>query len=329
MVVPTHFTLNDGRKIPVVGLGTWQSPKGEVAKAVEHAIKAGYRHIDCAWAYGNEAEVGEGIAKAGVPREELWITSKLFELHHHPEHVPLAIKDTLKNLGVGYLDLYLLHWNINFQVDAPAGVLPTWDHAVKADNGKIKLDVELTEDVMPTWREMEKLVDQGLVKSIGISNFNIRRTKKLLKEARIKPVANQVELSIQCPQPELVEWLKAHEILPQGYSPLGGTAGQSLRENPTVAKLAEAHKVHGSTILLSWLVKRGINPLPKSVTPSRIDANLKLVDLSDAEFEEIEKLAESHPANRVCDQSESFEPYYDIYEEKHPEHNDKVQAKSA
>lgn len=168
--------------------------------------------FSCAWAYGNEKEVGEGLKASGVPREEIHITSKLFELHHHPEHVELACKDTLKNLGVEYLDLYLLHWNvrcrlhlaffffgngadvrskrqINFQVDAPKGTVPQFDHAVKADNGKIKLDVPLADNVMPTWREMEKLVEKGLVKSIGISNFNIHRTEKLLKEAKIKPVA--------------------------------------------------------------------------------------------------------------------------------------------
>ncbi|WWD22324.1 hypothetical protein CI109_106815 [Kwoniella shandongensis] len=324
-MAPTHFTLNNGQKIPSIGLGTWQSAPGEVSKAVESALKSGYRHIDCAWAYGNEAEVGEGIKNSGVPREEIWITSKLFELHHHPEHVELALKDTLKNLGVDYLDLYLLHWNINLQVDAPKGVLPTWDHVVKAENGKKKLDVELSDDVTPTWREMEKLQEAGLVKSIGISNFNIHRTKKLLKVAKIKPVANQVELSIQCPQPELVDWLIKHDIVPQGYSPLGGTGKTNLRDNEIVKKIADKHSVQTANILLSWLVQRGVNPVPKSVTPERIANNLKLVDLSKDEFEELEKLAESHPANRVCDQSDSFEPFYDIYQEKDPKFSDKVQ----
>jgi len=323
-MVPQYFTLNNGLKMPSIGLGTWQSPKGEVAKAVEHAIKSGYRHIDCAWGYQNEGEVGEGIKNSGIPREELWITSKLFEYHHHPEHVEMALKDTLKKLGTDYLDLYLMHWNINFEVDAPAGVLPGKEHCVKAENGKIKLDMALTEDVTPTWREMEKLVEKGLVKAIGISNFNINRAKKLLKTARIKPVANQVELSIQCPQPELVAWLKKNDILPEAYSPLGGTGGSHLRENKVVTSIAEKHHVHGATILLSWLLKRGIVPLPKSVTPHRIEANFKTVDLSDEEFAEIEKLAESHPAKRVCDQSESYEPYYDIYQENDPEFSDKA-----
>lgn len=319
------FKLASGQQIPSIGLGTWQSAKGEVAKAVEHALKNGYRHIDCAWAYGNEAEVGEGIKKSGVPREEIFVTSKLFELHHHPEHVELAIKDTLKHLGLEYLDLYLMHWNINLQVDAPKGVVPTFDHTIKGKDGKNKLDVELADDVTPTWKEMEKLVDQGLTKAIGISNFNINRTNKLLNSGiRIKPVANQVELSIQCPQPELVAYLKKNDILPCAYSPLGGTDGAHLREHKTVKAIADKHNVHGATVLISWLIKRGIVALPKSVTPNRIDANLKSVDLSDEEFQQLEELAKSHPPKRVCDQSESFDPYYDIYQENDPEYSDKA-----
>ncbi|WVR03394.1 hypothetical protein IAU60_000385 [Kwoniella sp. DSM 27419] len=321
----THFTLSNGKKIPSIGLGTWQSAPGEVAKAVEYALKNGCRHLDCAWAYGNEAEVGQGIKAAGIPREEIFVTSKLFELHHHPEHVPLAIKDTLKNLGLDYLDLYLMHWNINLEVDAPEGVLPGPEHRIKGESGKYKLDVALCEDVTPTWREMEKLVDQGLVKSIGVSNFNIHRTKKLLKEARIKPVANQVELSLQCPQPELVAWLKKNDILPQGYSPLGGTGQTNLRENETLKKIADKNGVQTANIMLSWLVGRGINPLPKSVTPERISNNLKLVDLSKEDVEALDKLVEEIPSQRVCDQSDSFEPTYDIYQENDPEYSDKVQ----
>jgi len=315
-----------GKQIPSIGLGTWQSAKGEVAKAVEHALKNGYRHIDCAWAYGNEAEVGEGIKNSGVAREEIFVTSKLFELHHHPEHVELAIKDTLKNLGLEYLDLYLMHWNINLQVDAPEGVLPTQEHTIKAENGKKKLDVALADDVTPTWKAMEKLVDQGLTRAIGVSNFNINRVKKLLAaDIKIKPVANQVELSIQCPQPELVAWLKKNDILPCAYSPLGGTDGQHLREHKTVAAIAKKHDVHGATILISWLIKRGICALPKSVTASRIDANLKSVDLSEEEFQQLEELSKSHPPKRVCDQSDSFEPFYDIYQENDKEFSDKAQ----
>ncbi|WVQ80459.1 hypothetical protein IAT38_002564 [Cryptococcus sp. DSM 104549] len=285
----------------------------------------GYRYIDCAWAYRNEKEVGEGIKDSGVPRGEIWVTSKLLQLHHHPEHVELAVRDTLKNLGIEYLDLYLMHWNINFQVESPKGVLPTRENSVKAENGKIKVDVELSNDVSPTWRAMEKLVEKGLVKSIGVSNFNIQRAEKLLEQAKIMPVTNQIELSIQCPQPELVSSLLHKNILPQGYSPLGGTGQSHLRENAVVQNLADKRGVQTANILLSWLVKRGVTPLPKSVTPESITNNLKLVDLSPEEFEEIEQLAKSHPVNRVCDLSDSYEPDYDIYQENDPELSDKAQ----
>jgi glycerol 2-dehydrogenase (NADP+) len=136
---------------------------------------------------------------------------------------------------------------------------------------------------------------------------------------------DQVEISIQCPQPELVEYCKKNDILVCAYSPLGGTAGTYLREHKVVTSIAEKYDVHGATILLSWLIKRGICPLPKSVTASRIAANLKTVDLTEQEFEEIEKLAESHPPKRVCDQAGSYEPYYDIFQESDPELSDKAQ----
>ncbi|ODN75902.1 hypothetical protein L202_05888 [Cryptococcus amylolentus CBS 6039] len=325
MAPATTFTLNDGRKIPSIGLGTWQSEPGQVAKAVESALKSGYRHIDAAWAYGNEKEVGQGIKASGVPREEIWVTSKLFELHHHPEHVELAVRDTLKNLGLEYLDLYLMHWNIGLQVDAPEGTLPQQEHVPKGKDNKPKLDVAISDDPSSTWKALENLVEKGLVKSIGVSNFNINRLEKLLKTAKIQPVADQVELSIQSPQPELVAYLKSKNILPQGYSPLGGTGKTNLRENKAVEKLANKYGVQTSNILLSWLVERGVNPVPKSVTPERIANNIKLVDLSKEDFEALEQLAESTPNSRVCDQSDSFDPTYDIFQENDPEFSDKAQ----
>ncbi|EIW67822.1 hypothetical protein TREMEDRAFT_44848 [Tremella mesenterica DSM 1558] len=322
--IPHSFTLSNGVKVPAIGLGTWQSPPGEVAKAVEAALKCGYRHIDCAWGYGNEGEVGEGIRASGVPREEIFITSKLYELHHKKPHPEMALRDTLKKLGTDYLDLWLMHWNINFETDAPDGELPQMSH-VRKHNDKIVIDVAIADDVSETWAEMERLQQAGLTKSIGVSNFNIYRIKKLLETAKIKPVVNQVELSLQCPQPELVEWLKKNDILPEAYSPLGSTAGKALRENPTVVEIAQKHDCQGAAVLISWLLMRGICPLPKSVTPERIEANLKTVQLSDDEFYALEKLAEDHPSKRVCDQTDDLHPRYDIFLESHPELSDKAQ----
>ncbi|PWN47705.1 putative GCY1-galactose-induced protein of aldo/keto reductase family [Violaceomyces palustris] len=321
----THFTLNNGKKIPSVGLGTWQSPKGQVRDAVCHALKAGYRHIDCAWGYQNEEEVGEGIKLSGVPREEIFITSKLFEFHHN--HVEQACRDSLRKLGVEYLDLYLMHWNIAFVPETPAGGgLP---QASKKDpeTGKHLLDKETSDNFVKVWKDMEKLVDLGLVKSIGVSNFSIRRIKELLGQCRIKPVVNQVELSYSYPQPELVSWLKRHEILPQAYSPLGST-GASQASIQEVEKMAQAHGVKGANILISWQVARGANPLPKSVTPSRIEENLKLVPLSDQEIQTLERGASLQKKTKVCDQSDDVVPRYDIFEHDHPLNNDVVQSQT-
>jgi glycerol 2-dehydrogenase (NADP+) len=189
MSLPAHFVLNNGLKIPSIGLGTWQSPKGQVRDAVCAALKSGYRHIDCAWGYQNEHEVGEGIKMSGVPRKDIWVTSKLFEFHH--SHVKQACQDSLNRLGLDYLDLYLMHWNVALVPDVPAdGSLP--QKPLKDEKtGKPKVDRALSDDPSPVWKDLEKLVDEGLVKSIGVSNFNIRRTEALLKTARIKPVASE------------------------------------------------------------------------------------------------------------------------------------------
>lgn len=322
MTLPTHFTLNDGRKMPAVHLGTWQSPKGEVRDAVETALKNGYRAVDGAWGYGNEDEVGEGIKASGVAREDIWITTKLFEFHH--SHVRQACLDSMKKLGVEYLDLYLMHWPMAWVPgEFDANGLPSAPK--KTADGKSVVDQDLSQHPIKVWREMEKLVDEGLVKSIGLSNFNIRRTRELLKEARIKPVVNQVELSFACPQPELVDWLKRHDIVPQAYSPLGST-GASQTSAGIIEKLAKKYDVQGANILISWAVARGTNPLPKSVTPARIINNIKTVELTKEEVDEIEKAALSHPPHKVCDQTDS-QTDFDVYEANHPENNDKAQAK--
>lgn len=325
MSLPKHFTLNNGLKIPSMGLGTWQSEPGQVRAAVAHAIKSGYRHIDCAWAYQNQDEVGQGIKDSGVDRKELWITSKLFEFHHRPEYVRAACLDTLKQLDLEYLDMYLVHWPLAFEPEVPAdGSLPR-SAAMDSASGKKKTDVAQSEDHKATWQEMEKLVDEGLVKTIGISNFNIRKTRTLLEYARIKPAVNQVELSLTCPQPDLVAWLKKNDILPQAYSPLGSTGAKSTTLD-VVDKLAKKHNVQGANVIISWLVARGCNPLPKSVTASRIENNQHLVNLTQEEVDELTKFATSSAPKRVCDQTEDVHPRYDIFEETHDKYNDKAQA---
>ena len=219
-----------------------------------------------------------------------------------------------------------MHWPLALQPEVPSdGSLPV---GPKKDSktGKPLVDLENSNDNAACWAAMEALVEEGLVKSIGISNFNIRRTRQLLKTAKIKPVANQVELSFTCPQPELVAWLKKKDILPQAYSLLGST-GAKQASLEVVERMAKKYGCEGANVLISWQVARGACALPKSVTPSRIANNLKLVDLSKEDVQVLEEEAIKQPFKKTCDQTDSFEPRWDIYEMEHPENNDKVQCK--
>ncbi|ORY77579.1 NADP-dependent oxidoreductase domain-containing protein [Leucosporidium creatinivorum] len=281
-----------GLKIPAVGLGTWNSAPGQVRTAVATAIAAGYRHIDCAAIYQNESEVGQGIKDAGVAREKLWLTSKLWNSSHSPERVELALDETLKNLGVSYLDLYLMHWPVAFAKG-------------KREDGKPNIDWALTEDPLPTWRALEALVESGKVKHIGISNFTIGRAKRLLAQAKIKPVVNQVELNLRCAQPELVAWSKANGILLEAYSPLGSTGAPQL-EDEVVQEIAKAHKVDPANVLISWQIQRGLVVLPKSVTPSRIKSNFQDVELTSAEVDKLEARAKELGESRTVDPSKGW-----------------------
>ncbi|KAI8927617.1 NADP-dependent oxidoreductase domain-containing protein [Entophlyctis helioformis] len=269
------FTLRTGAVTPAVGLGTWRSSKPtEATTAVSHAIRAGYRHIDCALCYENEHEVGQGIIDGGVPREQLFITSKLWNTFHRPEHVPTGIAQTLKDLGTDYLDLYLMHW--------PVAHVNRGDGNSERDaSGKPLVDTEVT--IEQTWRAMEKLVDEGKTRAIGVSNFNIRNLKELLAYARIKPAVNQVELHPYLPQNELLEFCKANDILVTAYSPLGSTPGPgSVLNDTTIAEIATRLGKTPAQVLISWAVQRGTQ---------RITSNFQDFVLPDADFQAINGLA--------------------------------------
>ncbi|TNY18214.1 putative GCY1-galactose-induced protein of aldo/keto reductase family [Rhodotorula diobovata] len=278
-------------KIPAVGLGTWKSEPGQVRDAVRVAIESGYRHIDCAWAYKNEAEVGQGIRDSGIDRKELFVTSKLWNTFHSPDKVAAGLQETLDNLGLDHLDLYLLHWPVAF--------------AKQPSKGKPEIDWALTKDVSPTWAAMEKLVEQGKTKHIGVSNFTIGRCEKLLKQAKIKPAVNQVELNLHCSQPELVQWSHDHGILLEAYSPLGSTGAPQLSDS-VVKDIAAAHGASPAQVLISWQVKRGIVVLPKSVTPQRIKENFESIDLSADEVSRLNKRASEFGTQRTVDPSKAW-----------------------
>ncbi|KAG2134031.1 NADP-dependent oxidoreductase domain-containing protein [Suillus bovinus] len=261
----SHFiTLNNGQTIPAVGLGTWQSKPNEVARAVECALKAGYRHIDCAWAYGNEKEVGEGLRASGVPREEVFITSKLWGTYHR--RVEDCLDQTLANLGTTYLDLYLVHW--------PVAMNPNGNHPVMPMRPNGNRDIDESRDIRDTWKGMEAMVKKGKAKAIGASNFSQAVLEKILPIAEIIPAVNQLEIHLYNPQLELLDYLKSKNIVPQAYSPLGSTNSPLLTDECATEIAKKRGLKSTSDVLLGYLLAKDIVVLPKSVTPSRIESNL-------------------------------------------------------
>jgi len=275
--VPT-VTLNNGLTMPILGLGTWQSKPGEVSAAVKHAIASGYRAIDGAFVYGNEKEVGEGvnakIADGTVKREDLFITSKLWNTFHSKDAVVPALKNTLQLLGLDYIDLYLIHWPNGFQ---EGGSLFPAD----ADGKNIYSDIDYTE----TWSSMEKCVELGLTKSIGVSNFNSKQIERVLSVATIKPANNQCECHPYLNQKKLIEFCKSKGITFTAYSPLGAPQRPWAKDDDERllddAKLKEVATKHGKSpaqILIKYQVQRGVICIPKSVTPARIEENFNIFD---------------------------------------------------
>ncbi|EPS95531.1 hypothetical protein FOMPIDRAFT_1054064 [Fomitopsis schrenkii] len=297
--LPTHYTLPSGDKIPSVALGVWQAGEGEVGAAVKVALEAGYRHIDGAWKYDNEAEVGQAIKESGVAREDIWLTSKLWNWFHAPEDVEPILDKTLDDLQTNYLDLYIIHWPI----------------ALK--KGTFELDEALTADPYPTWKKLEEMVDKGKVRNIGISNFNIPRIKNLTANPlKYMPAVNQVELSYWNPQPELLNWCKGHGLLLEAYSPLGSS--KQVRETlqlPEVQAIAKELNITPAQAIISWHVQRGTVVLPKSVTASRVKENLQISKLPDDLFIKLEKAATSHPPQRMVNPSKSYRLNFDIFDD--------------
>ncbi|KAL4752230.1 hypothetical protein BDW72DRAFT_202460 [Aspergillus terricola var. indicus] len=255
------FTLNTGAKIPAVGFGTWKAGPGEAAAAVQAAFDAGYRHFDCAPLYGNEAEIGQVFKNTKVPREEYFVTTKLWSSDHR--RVESALDKSLRDLNLTYVDLYLMHWPITLD-PSPGDV----------NYGKEDRTVHATGwDFRNTWREMERLLDTGKVKAIGVANFSTVNLTKLLETARIIPAVNQTEIQPLLPQDKLHAFCREKGIHQTAFGPLGGS-GSTLHQHPLINAIARKRDCETGNVMLSWGIQKGWSVIPKSTNPVRIKKNL-------------------------------------------------------
>uniref|UniRef100_A0A8R1DI01 Aldo_ket_red domain-containing protein n=1 Tax=Caenorhabditis japonica TaxID=281687 RepID=A0A8R1DI01_CAEJA len=285
--------LNSGHPIPIIGLGTWQSKPGEVAAAIKTAVAAGYRHIDCAHVYQNQKEVGEALKElfdeGKVKREELFITSKVWNTFHSTALAHQNIDTILADLQLSYVDLILIHWPQGYAEND--GLFPA------GENGKMRYsDV----DYLDTWKALETAQKAGKARSIGLSNFNHKQIQRVWDNAEIKPACLQVELHPYFTQTKLRQFCKDKGIVVVGYSPLGNPGSAFFRKdgdpnvltNETVAAIAKAHGKTPAQIVLRWFIDSGISAIPKSVTPHRITENHSVFDfkLSAAEIQSIDNV---------------------------------------
>ncbi|CZT53015.1 probable aldehyde reductase [Rhynchosporium secalis] len=280
----TKFKLNTGAEIPALGLGTWQSSPGEVKKAVSTALALGYKHIDCAYCYGNEDEVGEGLKEAfasGVKREDIFITTKLWCTYH--SRVEENLDKSLKSLGLDYVDLYLVHWPVAMNPNGNDEKFP------KHPDGSRDLVTDWKHT--QTWAAMEKLVATGKVKAIGVANYSVKYLEELLPQAKIIPAVNQIENHPSLPQQEIVDFCKNKGIHITAYSPLGSSGSPMMKEKP-ILEVAEKRGITPASVLLSYHVARESSVLAKSVNPDRIKANMDLVKLDASDMKILNDYAE-------------------------------------
>jgi alcohol dehydrogenase (NADP+) len=291
-------TLFNGAKIPAIGLGTFGSDRiaGEqIAEAVLGAAAVGYRHFDCAAVYGNEHLIGRSlrtIVEGGVPREELWITSKLWNDKHAEQDVIPAFEKSLNDLQLDYLDLYLIHWPF------PNYHPPGCDVSSRSPDAKPYIH----ENFMKTWRKLEELVESGLVRHIGTSNMTIPKLRLVLRDAKINPACNEMELHPHFQQPELFDFVVRNNIVPIGYSPIGSparpdrdrTADDTVDiEDPVIVRIADRLNVHPAVVCIKWAVQRGQVPIPFSVNRRSYLSNVQGVvtdPLTSEEMREISRI---------------------------------------
>ena len=247
------FTLANGVKIPVIGFGTWQTPDGDVAyQSTIDALAAGYRHIDTAAAYGNEESIGRALKDSGIAREEIFVTSKLWNDAHGYEEAKQALDATLARLDLDYLDLYLIHW------PNPKAYRENWAEANAA-----------------AWRAMEEAYEAGKIRAIGISNFQVKHFEELLKTAKVTPMVNQLFVNPSDLEEEIVAFNNEHNVLTEAYSPLG--TGKMLTV-PAIQEIADKYNKSVAQVALRWSLQHGFLPLPKSTHKERIIENGQVFD---------------------------------------------------